>query len=106
MAFVFILIIILFIFEYNGKLDSGKFFKEVNPLFKFLRESDYEFFVRIKYGDDTDIEKLFSDRVKNGLIVIVGLIFVFMSNLSFINIMVAFIGGFLVFKMPYNNLKS
>ena len=56
--------------------------------------------------ENENLTILFSNRVKNGLIVIVGLIFVFMSNLSFINILVAFIGGFLVFKMPYNNLKS
>ncbi len=106
MAFIFILIVILFVFEYNGTLDTGTFFKEVNPLFKFLRESDYEFLVRLRYGDDANIEKLFSDRVKNGLIVLVGLIFIFLSNMSFINILVAFIGGFLVFKMPYTNLKN
>lgn len=106
MAFVLVLIIILFIFEYNGTLNSGTFFKEVNPLFKFLRESDYEFLVRIRYGDTADIEKLFSDRVKNALIVLVGLIFIFMSNLSFINVLVAFIISFLVFKMPYQKLKS
>lgn len=106
MTFVIILLIILFIFEYNGTLDSSKFIKDANPLFSFLREGDYEFLVRLRYGDEADLERMFSDRVKNALIVFVGLIFVFMSNLSFINILVAVIGAFLIFKMPYSNLKS
>ena len=106
MEFLIILIIIVFMFEYTGKIDSGKFFKEINPMFKGLKEDDYEFLSKMRYGDNINLEKMFSERVRNALIVLVGLIFIFIANLSFINILVAFIVSYLVFKQPYQNLRS
>ena len=37
--------------EYNNKISANKFIQENEQYFRFLKESDYEFLVRAKYGD-------------------------------------------------------
>lgn len=108
MGMIFILIgIILFVIVISNRIiEPAQFLKETAPMFKFLMESDYEFLVRLRYGNDADIGKMFGVRVRNGLIVIVIMIFLFISNLQFTNILLSVIAGYLVFKQPYSNLKS
>lgn len=107
MEFILIAIILIFIFEYTQHLNTKKFFEETEPLFKFLMESDYKFLLSVKYGDKFDLEKCFNARIRNGVITTVALIFMFMmSKINFVTILLAFIIGFLVFKMPYTQLQK
>ena len=107
MEFILIAIILIFMLEYTKKLDTKKFFEETEPFFKFLMESDYKFLLSVKYGDKFDLEKCFNARIRNGVVTIVMLIFVFMmSKINFVNVLLAFIIGFVVFKMPYTQLQS
>ena len=100
-------VIILFILFYSGRINSGKFVADNKDLFMLLKESDYDFLLYSKYGDRVyDPNQVFMKRIKNGALVIVLGIFVFISNLSFLNIIIAIILGFVAFKMPYMNLKS
>ena len=64
--------------------------------------------VIIKYGgiDKVDINKLFGIRVRNGLLVIVLMLFYFIKDLKFIYILVSVIVGYVVFKSSYTSLKS
>ena len=107
MIFIFIGIILIAILEYNKKIDTKKFIQDTEPYFRFLMEDDYAFLLSMRYetATDLDVNKLFSIRVRNGLISIVACIFIFFTNLSFINVLLSFIIGFLVFKMPYTQLK-
>ena len=70
MEFVFIAIIILFILEYNKKIDTRKFVGDTEPYFRFLMEDDYKFLLNIRYQglEDSDVNILYSKRVRNGLI--------------------------------------
>ena len=107
MEFILIAIIILFILEYTKRIDTKKFIGETEPYFKFLMEDDYKFLLSVKYGDDIDVNELFGKRVRNGVITIVVLVFVFLlSNFSFMNLLISFIVGYLVFKMPYTQLQK
>lgn len=108
MGIVFIIIgfILFFIVIYNRLVDPSGFIKETQPLFNFLVESDYEFLLKLKYGNDVDVSKMFGIRVRNGLITTAILIFLFLSNLKFLYVLVAVIGGFLMFKQPYSQLRS
>lgn len=106
MEFILIAIIILFVLEYTKKIDTRKFLTETEPYFRFLMEDDYKFLIAVRYGNEVDVNKAFSDRIRNGVLTIVMVIFIFMlSNLTFINILFAFIIGYLIFKMPYINLQ-
>ena len=108
MLFLAIGIILLFIMFYNNYIDTQGFIKETQPIFGFLKESDYEFLVSVKYGgiDKVDINKLFGIRVRNGLLVIVLMLFYFIKDLKFIYILVSVIVGYVVFKSSYTSLKS
>lgn len=104
-TFIIIAVIIVFLLQYNHHFSSRKFIKDTEPYFRFLMEDDYEFLLKVKYGD-VDVNKLFGIRVRNGLIAIVAMLFIFMSKLSFVYIMLSFLVGFLMFKQPYMSLKS
>ena len=104
--FLIIVIIIMALFEYNQKINTKKFINDVTPYFKFLMEDDYKFLLSVKYGEDIDIEYLYSQRIRNGLVGIVAVIFVFLSNMSGLVILGAFAVGFFMFKQQYMNLKS
>ena len=107
MEFILIAIIILFILEYTRRIDTKKFIGETEPYFRFLMEDDYKFLLSVKYGDDIDVNELFGKRIRNGVLTIVILVFVFLlSNFSFMNLLISFIIGYLVFKMPYTQLQK
>ena len=92
--------------EKNKKINSGQFIQENTAFLDKLKESDYDFLVRSKYGEDVDPNVLFQKRTKNAFIVIVFLIFLFITQLSFLNVLAAFVVGFVVFKSSYNSLKT
>lgn len=99
-------IIILYILEKNKRINSGQFIQENTAFLDKLKESDYDFLVRSKYGEDVDPNVLFQKRTKNAFIVIVFLIFLFITQLSFLNVLAAFVVGFFVFKSSYSSLKT
>lgn len=100
-------IIIIFILIYNNVISTKVFLGDNQKYFDLLKEKDYEFLLRAKYGDRViDPESVFMKRVRNGLLVSIVLIFIFITNLSFINVIIALVIGFIVFKSDYSNLKS
>ena len=108
MEFLLIAVIVLFVLEYTKRIDSKKFISDVEPYFSFLMEDDYKFLLSIRYGgEDLDVNYLFNKRITNGLLTIVCLVFLFLlSNFSFINVLISFLIGFLVFKIPYIKLNN
>jgi len=106
MIFVLIGIILFTIAIYNNVIEPNQFLKETQPVFKFLLESDYEFLLKLKYGSDVDVSKMFGIRIRNGLIVMFVLLFLFIRDMQFTYILLSIIAGYLIFKQPYSNLKS
>ncbi|MDD3340654.1 MAG: hypothetical protein PHN72_00415 [Bacilli bacterium] len=107
MEFVLVTAIMLFVLHYNRSIDTKKFFNDIEPYFQFLMEDDYKFLLEVKYGDSKNYATEFNKRITQALVLIVVLVFVFlMSNLNFVNILLAFILGFLAFKAPYMQLSS
>ena len=104
---ILVLGIILFIvMTVNGYIKPNKFIQDNQDDFLKLKEDDYEFLVKAKYGDGLDPDVLFQKRIRNGLIVIVILIFIMLSNLTAVKVVVALVGGYGMFKLDYMNLKS
>ncbi len=107
MEFLIVAVILLFMLQYSKRINLRKFVGDTEPYFRSLMEDDYEFLVKLKYGNDVDVNELFGQRVRNGLVTIVVLVFVFViSKPSFINVLLAFILGFVVFKMQYTSLQK
>ena len=104
---VMILGILLYvILEYNGSISTNKFIIDNQDIFKKLKEKDYDFYAKARYGDSIDVEALFNARLKNGLIVIFLLIFTFISKLSYINCIFSVIVGYGVYKLNYLKLRK
>lgn len=90
----------------NGYVKPNKFIQDNKDIFMKLKEEDYDFLVKAKYGEGLDADVLYQKRIKNGLIIIILLLFIMLSSLSAVKVVLAFVGGYLAFKMDYNNLKS
>ena len=98
--------LILGVLVYNNTVDGKKFLKDNEILFEKLKEDDYDFLVMAKYGDRADPVELFNKRIKMGFLTIVIFLFIFLAELSMINIVLSILVGYLVFKSNYNNLKK
>lgn len=105
LMFILIGIILIIILSFNNHFNSHKFIKETEPYFMFLMEDDYRFLLNIRYGE-VDVEKLFGQRVRNGILAIIVMFFIFLNQLSFAYVLLSLLIGFLVFKLPYMNLKN
>ena len=107
LMFIVIGVLVLFLMWYNKRVDFSRFIAETEPYFRFLMEDDYAFLLNVKFkSNDIDVNKLYSDRVRNGLIATVALIFLFLSNFKFIYALLAVAGGFIIFKQPYVQLRN
>ena len=106
MEFLIIAAIFLFIMQYSGRISVRKFVGDSEPYFKVLMEEDYEFLLKVKYGKDANVDESFGLRIRNGVVAIIAIMFVFVfSNLSFVNVLLAIIIGFVIFKLPYKKLE-
>jgi len=99
-------VIMLFVMNYTGRINANKFIADNEVYFKKLKEEDWDFFVKAKYGDGVNGDILFNKRIRNGLLTIVVLVFCFLSKLNYVTILFSVIGGFLVFKIDYMNIKK
>ena len=86
MEFIFIALILIYILEVNRTIDTKKFIEDTEPYFRFLMEEDYIFLLRLKYGAEVDVNNFYRKRVRDGILVIITMIFIFLSNLNFVNI--------------------
>lgn len=100
-------VIIFALLIYTGSISTSKFFGENKGIFEMLQEKDYEFLLRAKYGERVyDVSQVFRKRVFNGLITIIVILFIFISNLKPLYILGAVVVGYVVFKIQYFDLKS
>lgn len=99
-------IIIYFLLDFSGRLSTNRFIEDNETYFRKLKESDYDFYCYAKYGSGIDVDKLFSKRLSNGFVTIIVLLFLFLTKLSYVNIIFSLIIGFGVFKMDYINKRT
>jgi len=90
----------------NGYIKPNKFIQDNQDIFMKLKEEDYEFLVKAKYGDGLDSDVLYQKRIKNGLLVFILLVFIMLSSLSAVKIVLAAVAAYGAFKMDYLNLKK
>lgn len=90
----------------NNKENIKKFVIGDDSSIGLLREKDYEFLVLARYGEDVNAGVLFTKRVTNaGYAMLIAFIF-YISDLSMINIVKILGITFLIYKLPYFQLKS
>ena len=103
-------VILIFVFNYAGAFSFNKFVQDNNVLFERLKEKDYEFFLRSKYGDKVDVDAKYQSRVKIAIITfVVGMIVALtcFQSLNFAIKLVAVLGvTFIIFKDEYSIVKN
>ena len=99
-------IIMFLVLSINGYIKPNKFIQDNQDIFMKLKEEDYEFLVKAKFGEGLDPDVLFQKRIKNGLITIVLVTFLMLNGLTAVKFVIAVVAGYLVFKMDYSNLKK
>ncbi len=98
--------IIFFIMAYTGQININQLIIDNQMIFMKMKESDWDFYVRAKYGNGTNPDILFNKRIKNALIVMVLVLFLLLKDFNSVKLLLVFVAGFFVFKMPYNDIKK
>ncbi len=106
MSIIIVCAILLFVLFYNKTLDGQKFLNDNEKYFEILREEDYNFLLFAKYGDDLDCDELYKKRISTALIVGFIVLALLISNFSLVYLIVVLVITFIVFKIPYFQLKS
>lgn len=107
--------IIIFVLIYNNTIDKDKFFADNQKYLEALKEDDYQFLVYARYGEDVDVDQLFSKRITSAFIgFLVVMVFTITGSNSaeiinsqfFLNLVVASVVAVVVYKAPYTQLKG
>ncbi len=103
-------VILIFVFNYAGAFSFNKFVQDNNVLFERLKEKDYEFFLRSKYGDKVDVDAKYQSRVKIAIITfVIGMIVALtcFQSLNFaIKLVIVLAITFVIFKDDYSRVKN
>ena len=94
----------------NSFEEINKFIDDNKVVFGKLKEDDYDFFLRAKYGEQVDLNKKFQSRVKTAIIVflIASLAsIIYLENLNFaIKIVIVLALTYIIYKDDYNKVKN
>ena len=106
MEIFIVIIIIIGTFSYNKTIDFKRFLIDNDNLFKLLKEDNYEFLVRSKYGDNVDIDVLFQKRISNAVLVAILFMVLFLNKFSVLDVVLVIVVFFGMYKLPYTQLNS
>ncbi len=106
MEIIIIGVLLLFVLVYNKTIDQRKFIQDNKKYFNGLKEDDFDFLVYAKYGETADPNVLFEKRIVYGIVTIFVFMFLFLDEPSLINVVLACVIGFVVFKSQYQKLKK
>ena len=103
---IILAVLLIFLMNYTGRINTTRFIQDNQVLFHKLKEDDWDFYVKAKYGENADPDGLFNKRLRNALIGTFAVILLFIGNLSYIYFLLAIIAGFGLFKLDYINMRS
>ncbi len=103
---IIIAIIIFLIMTVGGQISINQLINDNQMLFMKLKESDWDFYIRARYGSNANSDVMFNKRIKNALIVMVLAFFFFIRDINAVKVLLILVVGYFIFKMPYNNIKK
>ncbi len=103
---IIVAIIIFGVMIFTGRLDPNKLFADNEVAFRKIKEDDWDFLVRSKYGDKVSPDVLFVKRIRNAFIVFALALLFLLNKMSLITLAMAIVGGVLMFKLDYWNYRS
>ncbi len=98
--------IIFYILTKSGKISISKLIADNEMYLRRLKEEDYDFYIRAKYGDQVNPDILFNKRLQNAFIIMILVFCLLLKNMSYVYFIIVLIVGFAFFKLDYINLKS
>ncbi len=98
--------ILLLLFNYSGRIKANRFIEDNKDYFRKLKEEDYDFFVKAKYGDGVDPDYLFTKRIRNAFIIFLVSTLFFITSFSLAKLVISFVIGVYIFKSGYTSLKK
>lgn len=103
---IIVAIIVFGIMTITGQISINQLISDNQMLFMKLKEKDWDFLVRAKYGNNANPDILFNKRIKNAIIAM-ALAFAFLlKNLNGVKILLIVVLGIFVFKTTYNDIKK
>lgn len=99
-------VLLYVILEYNGSISTNKFLNDNKDLFAKLKEKDYDFYLKARYGDAVDTEAIYNARLRNAMLVMFILVLVFIADLTYVKVIIILLFGYGMFKLPYLQTKS
>ena len=106
MEFAIVILIVIFVLIYNGTLNTQKLYQDNKELFNLLKEKDYDFLVKSKYGGDVDPNLMFEKRIKQFTISVIAILAILLFNFSWINLILGVMIIIVVYKNQYSSLKG
>ena len=103
---IIIAVIVFAIMTIGGQININQMISDNQMLFLKLKESDWDFLVRARYGNNINPDVLFNRRIKNALIVMVLAFFFTIQDLNAVKVLIIVVIGIFIFKMPYNDIKK
>lgn len=103
---IIIAILIFVVMSYNGQISFRDLINDNFHIFRKLKEDDWDFYVRARYGENVNSDHIFIKRIRNGLLVIIMCLFFFIKELDALRLLISFAIGYIVFKIDYYNIKS
>ena len=98
--------IVIFIMNYTGRINTQKFLADNSDYFKKLKEDDWDFLVKAKYGEGANPDLLFTKRIQNAGLTFMLMIFLFLSNLSYVTVLISLGVSYFIFRSGYSSYKK
>ena len=104
---VIIVVVIVFgIMTITGQISMNQLISDNQLLFLKIKEKDWDFLVRAKYGTNVNPDILFNKRIKNALITMAIAFAIMIKDLNAVKVLLIFVLGIFVFKSSYNDIKK
>ena len=98
--------LIFLIMTVTGQINLNQLVSDNEALFRKLKEEDWDFYVRARYGDNVNPNVLFNKRVKNGLLTAFLMFVLLLSGMDSIKFLFCLLAGYFIFKTNYNQLRK
>lgn len=106
MEFAIVILMVVFVLSYTGAINTKKLYEDNKKFFALLKEKDYDFLVKAKYGGNIDPDTYFEKRIKQLMIGIIIVFAILLFNFSWINLIIGLIIIIVLYKNQYSTLKS
>ena len=103
---IIVAIIVFGIMTITGQISINQLISDNQMLFMKLKEKDWDFLVRAKYGNNANPDILFNKRIKNAIIVMALAFALLLKNLNGVKVLLIVVLGIFVFKTTYNDIKK